>query len=208
MIRILVGNGKGGVGKSTIATTLVAALAGRGRITALADADRQRSSLGWLAARPAGSAPVRGLDWSKKLEQVPAGIERLVVDAPANLDGSEIEELLDLSDKVVVPIQPSMFDQSGTERFLGKLAKQKSVRKGKKEVLLVLNRLRPRARATGRLEAYASSLKLPVAARIADRAVFEELASGGLTIFDVKGARYRAALEEWVGLVDLLDRAD
>jgi chromosome partitioning protein len=205
VIRILVGNGKGGVGKSTIATTLAAALAGRGRVTALADADRQRSSLRWLSNRPGDAAWIRAVDWTKRLDQVPQDIERLVVDAPANLDGDEIEELLDTSDKVVVPMQPSLFDQGGTERFLGKLAKQKSVRKGRKEVLLVLNRLRPRTRAAGRLEAYVRGLDLPVAARISDRAQFEELATVGLSIFDVTGARYDAARIEWTGLVDLLD---
>jgi chromosome partitioning protein len=206
MIRILVGNGKGGVGKSTIAVTLAAALAAMGRRTVLADADRQRSSLGWLASRPAGAAVIQGLDWSKKLEPLPGKVERLVVDAPANMDGSEIEELLDESDKVVVPVQPSLFDQGGTERFLARLARQKSVRKGRKEVVLVLNRLRPRARSTARLEDYASHLQLPVAARIADRALYEELTATGLSVFDVKGARTAPARAEWADLVALLDR--
>ncbi|WP_222182010.1 nucleotide-binding protein [Geminicoccus harenae] len=205
MIRILVGNGKGGVGKSTIATGLAAALAARRRVTALADADRQRSSLGWLERRPASAAPIRALDWTRKLGAVPPGVERLVVDAPANLDGSEIEDLLDESDLVVVPVQPSLFDQAGTERFLGKLGKQKSVRKGRKAVVLVLNRLRPRARATVRLDAYARSLELPVAARLADRAIYEELAAQGLAVFDLAGARTAPARAEWAQLVDLLD---
>ncbi|WP_035485136.1 ParA family protein [Geminicoccus roseus] len=206
MIRILVGNGKGGVGKSTIATSLAAALANRGRRTVLADADRQRSSLRWLAARPEGQAAIQGLDWSKKPGPLPDGIERLVVDAPANMDGSEIEDLLDESDRVVVPVQPSLFDQAGTERFLAKLGKQKSVRKGKKEVVLVLNRLRSRARATGRLEAYAAGLQLPVAARIVDRSIYEELATTGLSVFDLAGARTAAARAEWAELVELLDQ--
>jgi chromosome partitioning protein len=206
LIRILVGNGKGGVGKSTIATGLAAALAGRRRVTALADADRQRSSLAWLERRPAGAFPIRALDWTRKAGAVPAGVERLVVDAPANLDGGEIEDLLDEADLVVVPVQPSLFDQTGTERFLGKLGKQKSVRKGRKEVVLVLNRLRPRARATARMEAYARSLALPVAARLADRAIYEDLAAQGLAVFDLASARTAPARAEWAQLVDLLDR--
>ena len=207
MIRILVGNGKGGVGKSTIATNLAAALAANGRRTTLADADRQHSSLAWLAARPAEAAPIAGLDWSKKMGSVDSDVERLIVDAPANLDGNEIEDLLAQSDRVIVPIQPSLFDQSGTERFLTKLAKQKSVRKGKKDVVLVLNRLRPRARASARLEAYAASLEIPIEGRLSDRAIYEDLGMSGLAIFDQDNVRTGPARVEWRDLVAFSDRA-
>ena len=44
MLTVLVTNTKGGCGKTTVATHLAAAFAGAGLKTALADADRQRSS--------------------------------------------------------------------------------------------------------------------------------------------------------------------
>ena len=47
-VSILVANAKGGCGKTTIATNLATAFANAGLKTALADADRQKSSLGWL----------------------------------------------------------------------------------------------------------------------------------------------------------------
>ena len=53
MIRVLVTNTKGGCGKTTVATNLAAAFAAGGLRTALAEVDRQRSALDWLAARPA-----------------------------------------------------------------------------------------------------------------------------------------------------------
>ena len=71
MVWVLVANGKGGCGKTTIATTMAAAFARGGLATALADADRQRLALAWLAFRPAGAARIAGLDWRHEAGDAP-----------------------------------------------------------------------------------------------------------------------------------------
>jgi chromosome partitioning protein len=82
MISILVANTKGGCGKTTSATHLAAAFAADGRRTALADADRQRSSLAWARLRPGTTAPIAALDWVDDLAAPPRGTERLVIEVP------------------------------------------------------------------------------------------------------------------------------
>jgi CHAD domain-containing protein len=47
------------------------AFASGGLATALADVDRQKSSLDWLAARPGTASPIRPLDWRKDAGDVP-----------------------------------------------------------------------------------------------------------------------------------------
>ena len=94
MISVLIANSKGGCGKTTIATHLAAAFAAGGLPTALADTDRQRSSLGWLKARPDTAAPIRGLDWVKEIKAPPKGTERLVIDSPAALHSKEARSLV------------------------------------------------------------------------------------------------------------------
>ena len=61
MRHILVLNAKGGCGKSTIATNIASYYAVEGKSVALADFDPQRSSLDWLARRPADAPEIAGV---------------------------------------------------------------------------------------------------------------------------------------------------
>lgn len=207
MLSVLVTNTKGGCGKTTIATNLACAFAAGGLRTALADVDRQRSALGWLAARDAGAPPILRLDWRKGTGELPAGIQRLVVDAPAGLKLGHVDELLREVDVVVVPLQPSVFDERSTARFLERLVELKAVRKGRKGVALIANRVRPRTRASRRLEEFLAGLAQPVAARLADRSVYGELALLGRGIFDPGAAAARAARAEWAPLLRAIESA-
>lgn len=193
MIRVLVTNLKGGCGKTTIATNLAGAFAHGGLATALADVDRQQSSLEWLKLRPAEAAPILALDWRKSVSDEPSGVQRLVIDAPANLRMKEVELLIAEADIVIVPVLPSIFDEGSTRRFVHRLEEIKPIRKGKKGVLLVANRLRSRNRATQRLETFLNEIEMPPVARLADRALYAELATQGLTVFDPQSGR--AALQ-------------
>ena len=53
MRHVMVLNAKGGCGKSTLATNIAVFFAREGRQVCIADYDPQRSSLDWLAQRPA-----------------------------------------------------------------------------------------------------------------------------------------------------------
>lgn len=205
VIRVLVTNTKGGCGKTTLATNLAAAFAARGQPTALAEVDRQKSSLDWLAARPATAAGITGLDWRKGAGKVPHGLGRLVIDAPAALRMGEVDDLIRAADLVVVPVLPSIFDEGSTRRFLERLEELKPVRKGGKPVALVANRLKPRSLATRRLDGFLAEAGQPVAARLAERALYGELAARGLGLFDLDGPRSRAARAEWEPLLATVD---
>lgn len=205
MLRVLVTNIKGGCGKTTIATNLAGAFAAGGFVTGLAEVDRQRSSLSWLKLRDAQSREIIGLDWRKDVGTAPGAIRRLVIDAPANLRMRHVDELIQAADLVVVPVLASVFDEGSTERFLSKLDELKPIRKGRKTVALVANRLRPRSKATQRLETFLERLGQPIAARLSDRALYGELAVQGLSVFDVEGHLVRPVREEWRPLLNAID---
>ena len=96
----------------------------------LGDADRQQSSKLWLSLRPDNARPIRS--WELGDDQIakpPKGTTHVVLDTPAGLHGKRLKEILKRAHKVVVPLQPSVFDIFATRTFLNELAEQRPRRK-------------------------------------------------------------------------------
>ena len=115
MRSVLVINPKGGAGKTTLAVNLAAGLAHAGEGVCLWDLDRQHSALEWLKRRPDYLAPVSRLD---ERARAPRKSKWLVLDTPAALHGKRLADLLKEADKVLIPIQPSLFDIAASRQFL------------------------------------------------------------------------------------------
>ncbi|MDA8230998.1 MAG: ParA family protein [Magnetospirillum sp.] len=204
MFSVLVGNIKGGCGKTTIATHLAAGFARAGLKTVIGDCDRQRSSLNWLRRRDPQAAPIAGLDWVKTIDELPKDTERLVIDAPAAMSHKAVKELIDIADVVVVPVLPSAFDEDATAHFLGKLSEVKVVRRNKRVVAVVGNRLRPGTKASAHLDSVFGDLGFPVVARLRDSQIYPALAAEGATILDSRSRRARGYAGEWGPLLRLV----
>jgi chromosome partitioning protein len=207
MMIVLVANTKGGCGKTTVSTHLAAALACHGHRTALADADRQRSSLEWTRLRPGTAAPIAAIDWSKDVSKPPKGLDRLVIDAPAAMSKQHAFELVGMADVIVVPVLPSVFDQGSTMAFLTRLHQLKAIRKNQKSVGVLRNRVRARTRATLRLARFLAEIEHADLGALTDRAIYNDVAAQGLSIFDLAGERAERLRADWTTLLDYVDRA-
>jgi chromosome partitioning protein len=198
MKTILVANRKGGCGKTVVAITLAAALAGQGRRVALADADRQKSASRWLKHRPDGAAPIRGVDWTDDGDfgDAPKKLDWLVIDAPGALTGARATRLVEEAEAVVTPVLASWFDVDSTGRFLKEIEHLKRVRKGKVGVHLIANRVRA-GRAAGRLAEFFGGLGQQPLAWIGERAAYADLAERGLSIFDKPQRAYAPIRAQW-----------
>jgi chromosome partitioning protein len=121
----------------------------------------------------------------------------MVLDTPAGIDGGRLDEVLRIADKVIVPLQPSMFDILATQEFLQKLAK----RQGKFAVGVLGMRVNVRTRAADQLLHYVSNLGLPLLGYLRDTQNYVQLAAHGATLWDVAASRAEKDVEQWQQLV-------
>ncbi len=213
MITVLVANPKGGCGKTTVATHLAAAFAQAGLRTALADADRQGSSLGWLRSRPDSAPAIQGLDWHDGPQKISKGkppkqVDRLIIDAPAAMKMKKIEELLRLADVIVVPVLPSGFDEPVTSAFLKQLEALKPIRKSKTAVAIVRNRVQSGTRMAAKLDKFILGVGHTGAGRLRHRLVYADVAGRGLSVFDLTGKQNEALREDWAPLLRYIENCD
>ena len=202
---VVVANPKGGVGKSTMATNIAGYYASKGHAVMLGDADRQQSSRLWLGLRPPNARPVATWDFGEgNIARPPKGTSHVVLDTPAGMHGKMFKEVLQLADKVVVPLQPSVFDIFATRAFLDEIAQHAKL--GKSQVGIVGMRVDPRTIAADKLQEFTSSLGLPVLGFIRHTQNYIHLAARGLTLFDVAPGRVERDLEQWQGICRWLDK--
>ena len=201
---VVVANPKGGVGKSTLSTNVAGYFAAQGHAVMLGDADRQQSSRLWLGLRPPSARPIATWDISADLiAKPPRGTTHVVIDTPAGLHGWRFSDVIKMATKIIVPLQPSVFDIFATRAFLDQLLQSKHIEKA--QIGLVGMRVDARTIAADRLHEFVDTLGLPVLGYLRDTQNYVHLAARGLTLFDVAPSRVEKDLAQWQSLGRWLD---
>ncbi|MDE2393976.1 MAG: ParA family protein [Burkholderiales bacterium] len=202
---IVIANPKGGVGKSTLATNVAGCLAARGHAVMLGDVDRQHSARQWLALRPPQAAPIRGWDVAHdEIVRPPKGTTHVVLDTPAGLHGKRLDAVLRIADRLLIPLQPSLFDIQATHAFIAELRAHK--RGAGIDAGLVGMRVREHTISNEQLHHYLATLPVPVVAWLRDTQHYVQLAARGLTLWDVAPGRVERDLEQWKPLTEWINR--
>ena len=193
---IVVANPKGGVGKTTLSTNLAGYLASRGHAVMLGDVDRQQSSKTWLGLRPAGLPQIATWETGHgEIVRPPKGTTHVVLDTPAGLHGKRLDEVMKLADKVLIPLQPSIFDIHATHQFIpGLLANQRSA---ETQIGVVGMRTREGTISTDQLRTFLQGVDVPLIGFLRDTQNYVHLAAHGLTLWDVASTRFQADREQW-----------
>jgi chromosome partitioning protein len=200
---IVVANPKGGVGKSTLSTNLAGYLASRGHAVMLGDVDRQQSALTWLSLRPPQLPAIGSWDTRGEVVRPPKGTTHVVLDTPAGLHGKRLDEVMKLADKVIIPIQPSIFDIHATHAFVTELLAHR--RSDKVKFGIVCMRVREGTLSAEHLRAFVDKLKVPLIGQLRDTQNYVHLAARGLTLWDVAPSRFERDLAQWQPIVEWVD---
>jgi chromosome partitioning protein len=118
-----------------------------------------------------------------------------VLDTPAGLHGKKLDEVMRIADRVLVPLQPSIFDIYATRDFItALLARRRSERV---DVAVIANRVRDGSISAGQLDSFLGTLGVPLLGHLRDTQNYIHLAARGLTLWDVAPSRVEKDLEQW-----------
>lgn len=194
---VLIGGEKGGTGKTTLATNLVAMRAASGGDVLLVDTDRQGSASFWSAVRDESTealpavpcVQVFGKGVARQVSDLAGRYADVVVDAGGR-DSVELRSAMVVADQLYVPVQASQFDVWTLEQ-MDTLVGQAQVINPALRAAVVFNRAstHPRVRESEEARTFVDE--------------FEHLNYAGLVIRD--RIAYRRAASEGLGVTEMAE---
>ncbi|MDO8344082.1 MAG: AAA family ATPase [Cellvibrio sp.] len=210
--RILVINGKGGSGKTTVSTNLAAWLAKRGETTVLVDADPQGSASYWLSSRPPALPKIFGVKIEPNSRitrsfqwRAPKSTRWLITDAAPGLSDTALEDIIQNHDLIIVPVLPSDIDIRASARFIGALLLTQTMRRQRRPIAVVANRVKQQTSAWERLQKFLLSLNIPYPATLRDTQHYVRAYSEGCGIADYPQQIHARDRKDWELLLCWLD---
>lgn len=202
--RILVINGKGGSGKTTLSTNLAARLAKHNQTTVLVDADPQGSASAWLATRPAtlpkifgvqieaNGRTTRSFQW-----RAPQSTRWLITDAPPGLSANELTDLVQDHDLILVPVMPSEIDIRASARFITQLLQTQAMRRHARPMAVIANRVKQKTQAWLRLQEFMLRLNIPHPTTLRDTQLYVRAYADGHGISDYPPGSHGRDQQDW-----------
>lgn len=202
----MVMNAKGGCGKSTLSTNIAVFFARDGHQVCIADYDPQRSSLDWLEARPADLPVISGVAaFEEGVRAVPRSTDILVIDAPARVHGTELNELVRRAETIIVPVLPSGIDMKACGHFMAELLEVGKVSRKQARLAVVANRVREHTLVYEELDAYLTKLKVPYLGCLREAQNYVRAYSRGMGVLELPEYLAWPDWQQWQPIGEWLD---
>ena len=211
---ILVVNGKGGCGKTTIATNLSSYYASRHFPTALVDHDPQGSSSFWLKSRPHYMEEIYGVSAFKPIPEkmtktfalrIPQNIEKVVIDTPAGIQKESLDNLINKSDVIIIPVLPSPIDINALALFLKNLLLFKEIKSHHIRIAIVANRVKENTISFRKLNHFLRQIHIPLVTQLRESQHYAKTSENGVGIHDINSQYFKKDIEQWHLLIDWID---
>jgi len=215
--RITVINGKGGCGKTTVATNLASAYAKLNVNTTLLDFDPQGSSIFWLKSRPPEAPRLHGIEAYRRqsglvtrsfLLRLPPHTERAIIDTPAGLSGLALVDQLRDTDTILIPVLPSSIDIHVTADFIRDLFLVAKIRPPRTRICIICNRVKPNTLSFRALERFLKALDIPVIASLRETQNYVTSSEQGIGVHELDTKSNQQDIEAWKQVIDWLENRE
>ncbi len=210
--RILVINGKGGSGKTTVSTNLAAWFSQRGDTTALLDADPQGSSEYWVRQRPIELPEVYGFKIDSTLRttmsfqlRAPKSTQWLITDAPPGLTGAALDDIISNHDLILIPVMSSEMDIRASARFIGDLLLTQNMRRKRRPIGVIANRIKQQTHSWASLQRFLESLRIPCPTKLRDTQHYVKAYTEGKGIINYTQQTHLKDNADWKTLIDWIE---
>jgi chromosome partitioning protein len=192
----VIGNLKGGTGKSTVAFNLAVWLASNDRDVSLFDLDPQATLTDVVQIREEEEY-LPAINVSNDIQKLKSRKNKQILVDVGTADFDSMKQALSMAHRVVVPVPPSQADIWSTQRFM-KIINEVNEGKKKPEILGFINRADTHIHVRETGEAEQALLHLPgiklIDVRLYQRTAYRRSFSEGLGVFELE-PRSKAAAE-------------
>lgn len=211
---IAITNLKGGVGKTTIATNLAAALTQRGKSVCIVDTDlNQHSSMEWATNRGEERTHVSvfgimGGQLTAEIKKLKETYEYVILDGTPHV--SELaKRTMIVSDIVVIPISPSIYDFRAFESFLEHLQEVNHNRAeyglNRAKSLVVMNRMNERSKIGHQILDAVGHYDIQIMeTRLINRTAYADTATDGIGVVEGRDPKAKAEFNRFTDELEAL----